>query len=50
MRKFNIVIRLLDGSRKAITVNATTPEAAEIEVKHRYFYSWKRTDEITEIK
>ena len=49
MNTYDIAIRLTDGSRKTMTVRATTSNAAERMVKERYPVSYRET-ESTQIK
>lgn len=46
MNTYDIAIRLTDGSRKTMTVRATTANAAERMVKERYPVSYRETESI----
>ena len=46
MNTYDIAIRLTDGSRKTMTVRATTAYAAERMVKERYPVSYRETESI----
>lgn len=46
MNTYDIAIRLTDGSRKIMTVRATTSNAAERMVKERYPVSYRETESI----
>ena len=46
MNTYDIAIRLTDGSRKTMTVRATTANAAERMVKERYSVSYRETESI----
>ena len=46
MNTYDIAIRLTDGSRKTMTVRATTSNAAERMVKERYPVSYRETESI----
>lgn len=46
MNTYDIAIRLADGSRKTMTVRATTANAAERMVKERYPVSYRETESI----
>ena len=46
MNTYDIAIRLTDGSRKIMTVRATTANAAERMVKERYPVSYRETESI----
>ena len=46
MNTYDIAIRLTDGSRKTMTVRATTANAAERMVKERYPVRYRKTKKI----
>lgn len=46
MNTYDIAIRLTDGSRKTMTVRATTANTAERMVKERYPVSYRETESI----
>lgn len=46
MNTYDIAIRLTDGSRKTMTVRATTANAAERMVRERYPVSYRETESI----
>ena len=46
MNTYDIAIRLTDGSRKIMTVRATTANAAERMVRERYPVSYRETESI----
>lgn len=46
MNTYDIAIRLTDGSRKTMTVRATTANAAERMVRERYQASYRETESI----
>ena len=46
MNTYDIAIRLTDGSRKIMTVRATTANAAVRMVKERYPVSYRETESI----
>lgn len=46
MNNYVVSIRLTDGSRKIMTVRATTANAAERMVKERYPVSYRETESI----
>ena len=46
MNTYDIAIRLTDGSRKTMTVRATTANAAERMVRERYPASYRETESI----
>ena len=46
MSTYDIAIRLTDGSRKTMTVSATTANAAERMVKERYPVRYRETESI----
>ena len=46
MNTYDIAIRLTDGSRKTMTVRATTANAAERMVKERYPVRYRETESI----
>ena len=46
MNTFDIAIRLTDGSRKTMTVRATTANAAERMVRARYPVRYRETESI----
>lgn len=46
MNTYDIAIRLTDGSRKTMTVRATTANAAERIVKERYPVRYRETESI----
>ena len=46
MNTYDIAIRLTDGSRKTMTVRATTANAAERMVRERYPVRYRETESI----
>ena len=46
MNTYDIAIRLTDGSRKTMTVRATTDKEAERMVKERYAVRYRETESI----
>ena len=46
MNTYDIAIRLTDGSRKTMTVRATTANSAERMVKERYPVRYRETESI----